>query len=187
MSYISNNPVRNRPEASRVTLMVFRQSKIGDHEVLVGRSVDNPAEGYRLPIRDVYHEDGQPPQREEHAARCLGEAVFNVDMNSSQVDIGRSTGLTDENENLAMRGFPVRATAEWEAVARDGRQRVVEVGGRQRRYVFQFVPISVFNAQRDSLIPELGWINTALENFLNHYISIIEPTINALTPPPNYR
>lgn len=170
MSYSTDN--RNPNRAQRVALLVFRQARNKDHELLVGRSLAHVSEAFRLPLRGVEHEEGQPPQPEAHAARCASEVIFHIPLTKEDADMRRTVGFSDETGTDRTRGFPVRTTPAFDAAARDGQTRL--------GHVYEFVRLSELTAQGQSIIPDMTFPNSAVKDFLDDYIMNIEPAMNTV-------
>lgn len=146
--------------AARVALFVFRRAHSGDLELLVGKCPIDVSGAFTLPFGTVGNES------EVTVARCLSEAAFDIPLTAIDVDMWKSSLFVTDDRFPLLRGFPVRSTSAFNAVARDGRLRC----GR----VYEFVSLSQLATQERCIIPDMLFPISAIRDFLNDYIVRIE-------------
>ncbi|KAI1308366.1 hypothetical protein F5Y03DRAFT_405051 [Xylaria venustula] len=156
MSYFGGN---YRP--TDVALLVFRRARDGNYEILVGSRPD--AENiYVIPTREL--EDDQPVT---HAARCLSEICFRIELSATDVTFPKSVEF-GEPDTGRVRCFYLRSTPEFDAVARDGVERL--------GWKYEFVHISNFAPPKTLLLlPGLEVIRDELQDHLDDFVEFAEP------------
>ncbi|KAI0972437.1 hypothetical protein F4678DRAFT_460660 [Xylaria arbuscula] len=164
MDYFGRN---NRP--THVALLVFRQSQDGDHEILVGRRPDAD-QAFFFPTRELEYD-----QPETHAARCLSEVNFGIELSATDVTFRKSFEFGNDRTNR-VRAFYLRSTPEFDAVASDGELRL--------GWKYEFIHLSKFWPPKQLfLIPgvDLDWV--LVGHMLDEFMTYVEPHLSGFVEP----